>query len=586
MENAIEEIKKKIDIVEFIGSFITLKKAGKNFKAICPFHQEKTPSFIVSPERQIWHCFGACGEGGDVIKFLMKWENITFVEALQELAKKTGVTLKKISFEDKLWKKRERYFNMNLLAAEFFHFLLNNKKFGEKALGYLKNRGIKPAIIKSFQLGYAPSSWDSLRKFLKKKGYSDQEMYENGLLVKSEKGGYYDRFRGRLIFPLKDSRGLILGFSGRTLFENEKQAKYINSPETPIYHKRETLFGINLAKEAIKKENNVYIVEGEFDMITPFQYGFNNFVAIKGTALTNEQLLLLKRYTDRITLTLDSDQAGIESTKRGIEEAERLEFDIRVVILTSGKDPDEAVRNNIELFKKDIKGAKPIYDFLIEATLKKYPEQTSFDKKRIADEILPFIERILNPIVRSYYVKKLSEILGVSEASIEMMLKTLKRKKNQSQSFSLKKIKQTKENRELLIEKYLLSYLFQGENPFLTAEKVFKILEEKDFSQPSFQKILTIFFQEKKEKEKFVLNDFVKKLTPELREVFDEIYLFSSVDQMIEDESIEKIASEIKKNSLKRQIKKILEEEENEENKLKLVKLSESLKEVEKILIS
>jgi len=411
MDNPVEEIKKRLDIIEYIGSFISLKKAGRNFKAICPFHSEKTPSFVISPERQIWHCFGACGEGGDVIKFLMKWENITFIEALRELAQKTGITLKKISFEDKVWKKRERYFNMNLFAVEFFEYLLNKTKFGEKGMAYLKNRDIKPATIKKFQLGYAPSSWDSLRLFLKKKKFEEKEVYENGLLVKSERGSYYDRFRGRLMFPIKDSRDYVIGFSGRSLDEKDKQAKYINTPETPIYHKRETLFGINLAKETIKKEKNVYIVEGEFDVISPYQNGFINFVAVKGTALTNEQLMLLKRYTDKITLALDADIAGEESTRRGIEEAEKLDLEVRIVKLPIGKDPDEAVRTDLQAFKKAISRPIPIYDFLIKVAQKKYSEDTSFDKKKIGEEVIPFIERITNPIVRSHYVKKISSIL-------------------------------------------------------------------------------------------------------------------------------------------------------------------------------
>lgn len=309
MENQIEEIKSKVDIVEFIGGFITLKKAGRNFKAICPFHQEKSPSFVISPDRGIWHCFGACGEGGDVIKFLMKWENITFIESLKELAKKTGVklTLNKISFEDKIWEKKERYLGMNQLASEFFHYILNKSDFGKKAREYLKSRLLNQAIIDKFELGYSPSSWDSLKLFLKKKKYEEEEMSENGLLVKSERGTYYDRFRGRLMFPLKDSRNNVLGFSGRILEGSEKEAKYVNTPETPIYHKRECLFGINLALEEIKKQKNVFIVEGELDMITPYQHGYSNFVAIKGTALTIEQLKLLKRYTDKLTLMMDAD---------------------------------------------------------------------------------------------------------------------------------------------------------------------------------------------------------------------------------------------------------------------------------------
>lgn len=583
MDNPVEEVKKRIDIVDFIGSFITLKKAGRNFKALCPFHQEKTPSFIVSPDRQIWHCFGACNEGGDLIKFLMKWENITFYEALKELAQKTGVTLKKISFEDKVWKKKERFINMNLLAAEFFSYILKNQKYGQKAFDYLKSRQIKEPTIKAFQLGYAPNSWDSLKNFLKKKKFTEEEMFENGLLVKNENGNYYDRFRGRLIFPIKDSRGLIVGFSGRILDNDKKEAKYINSPETPIYHKRETLFGINLAKETIKKENNVYLVEGEFDVISPYQYGFTNFVAIKGTALTNEQLLLLKRYTDRITLMLDMDEAGIESTKRSIEEAERLEFDIRVVSLASGKDPDEAVRLDLKNFKKQIKKPIPVYDFLIDVAKKKYPEDTSFDKKKIADFVLPFIEKILNPIIRSYYVKKLATVLNVTQESIEMMLKIIKKNKKQQEITKLKfSQKTTKQDRELILEKYLLSYIFQSDNPFLLAEQVFNFLNCDDFQQPSYKKIVEIFLEEKNNKNKLDLNQFISKLSQELRAVFDELYLFASVEESLTNKDFKKLLTEIKKNSLKRQIKKLLEGDDN--NKEKLLELNKKLKEVEKLL--
>jgi len=586
MDNPVEEIKKRLDIIEYIGSFISLKKAGRNFKAICPFHSEKTPSFVISPERQIWHCFGACGEGGDVIKFLMKWENITFIEALRELAQKTGITLKKISFEDKVWKKRERYFNMNLFAVEFFEYLLNKTKFGEKGMAYLKNRDIKPATIKKFQLGYAPSSWDSLRLFLKKKKFEEKEVYENGLLVKSERGSYYDRFRGRLMFPIKDNRDYVIGFSGRSLDEKDKQAKYINTPETPIYHKRETLFGINLAKETIKKEKNVYIVEGEFDVISPYQNGFINFVAVKGTALTNEQLMLLKRYTDKITLALDADIAGEESTRRGIEEAEKLDLEVRIVKLPIGKDPDEAVRTDLQAFKKAISRPIPIYDFLIKVAQKKYSEDTSFDKKKIGEEVIPFIERITNPIVRSHYVKKISSILGVSEASVETIMSRIRRKRKQLVSFKPSFQPKSKEEREVIIERYLLSYIFQEEDPSIAAGKIFSIISWDNFLLPSHQKVAKFFLDNNGQK-RFDLNRFVAKLSPELRQIFDELYLFSSSEHNLSSENISKLAIEIKRYYLKREIKKILaEKEESEKRKNELLSLSNNLKEIEKKLIS
>ncbi|MBW7960009.1 DNA primase [Patescibacteria group bacterium] len=586
MDNSIEEIKRKIDIVEYIGSFITLKKAGRNFKAVCPFHNEKTPSFVISPERKIWHCFGACNEGGDVIKFLMKWENITFVEALKELAKKAGVSLKNISFEDKIWKKKERYLNMNLLTAEFYAFLLNKDKYGQKAKSYLDGRNIKQATIDKFQLGYAPQTWDSLRLFLKKKNYSDEEMFENGLLVKGAKGGYYDRFRGRLMFPIKDGRDFVIGFSGRNLNDVDKQAKYINSPETPVYRKRETLFGINLARESIRKEKNAYIVEGEFDVITPYQYGFTNFVAIKGTALTNEQLLLLKRFTDRVTLTLDVDVAGEQSTHRGIEEAERLDLEVKVARLSKGKDPDSSIREDINQFKKDITKTIPVYDYLIDSAQHRYPDGTSFSKKKIAEEVMPFIERITNPIIKSHYIKKMASVLEVSEESIGSMISLIKRKKKTEGVFKPKNKATTKEDRQTLIGKYLLSYIFQSEDPFLVFDRVFNQLQPKDFYLVSHQKIAEIFISFKKNEGRFNLDKFVSKLSSELRQVFDELYLLISINEPLKEDSLDRMIAEIKKFSILREIKLILESDESKSRKQELANLSKALKEVEKTLMS
>ena len=586
MENPIEEIKKKIDIVEFIGSFITLKKAGRNFKAVCPFHQEKTPSFVVSPERSIWHCFGACGEGGDVIKFLMKWENITFIEALRELAKKTGIKLNKISFEDKIWQKKERYLGMNQLASEFFHYILNKTAFGKKASQYLKDRALNQSIVDKFQLGYSPSSWDSLKLFLKKKKYEEEEMLENGLLVKSESGSYYDRFRGRLMFPLKDGRNNVLGFSGRILDGKEKEAKYINTPETPIYHKRETLFGINLAKEEIKKKKNVFIVEGELDVITPYQHGFSNFVAVKGTALTNEQLMLLKRYTDRITLMMDADPAGIESIKRGIDEAEKFDFEIRVVNIDYAKDPDEALKKDPTQFKRLIAKPIPVYDFLIATAQKKYPEESAFAKKKIGEETIPIIEKISNPIVRTFYIKKLAGILEVSEITVENLISQLKRKKKQLSLNKIKYNKPVEDSRELTVDKYILSVVFQNEDPKEIYHKFFNVLKPKYFLHPSYEKISRFFFDEIEKNKKVDINQFGKNLPEELRPIFDEIFLFASTDHNLSDASLDRLIYEIKKYYFKREIKKLLSEEESVEKKKQLKKISEDLKEVEKKLIS
>lgn len=588
MENQVEEVKRKIDIVEFIGSFITLKKGGRNFRALCPFHQEKTPSFYISPDRQFWYCFGACQEGGDVIKFLMKWENITFVEALRELAQKAGVKLAKLSFEDQIWKKRERLIGLNNIAVEFYEYILNKTSFGKKALDYLMARTLNPKTIKKFQLGYAPSSWDSLMKFLKKKKYEIAEIYEAGLLVRSEGGKYYDRFRGRIMFPIKDARSNTIGFSGRSLESQDKSAKYINTPETPLYHKRETLYGIDVVKDAIRKEDNAVLVEGEFDMIVPFEHGIENIVAIKGSAVTQEQLIFLKRYTNKITLALDTDAAGEEAVKRGISQAESLEFDIGVVSFDFGKDPDEAVRNDKVKFKKAVKSPIPIYDFIITTAQKKYQGDDPFSKKKIGDEVTPYLASIQNPIVLSYYIKKLAGILEVSEESISSLIRKTLYKKKQKPVF-IKTIPIIgKEERQLMIQKYILSMIFQSEKPYEVAHSIFDALDETDFSIPAHRQIITAFLKRKKQQVVFEIQSFVKSLSPQLIPVFDEVYLFASFDFDFKGQNLKKLLYEIKKNSLKRKLADLLssKEELNEKNNENVKLLNRSLNEVEKIILT
>lgn len=587
MDSPTEQIKKKIDIVEFIGSFISLKKSGRNFKAVCPFHQEKTPSFVVSPDRQIWHCFGACQEGGDIFRFLMKWENITFIEALRELAEKTGVKLQRITIEDKVWKKKERLILMNRLAGEYFNFILFKTDFGKKALDYLNKRQINKKIANKFQLGYAPQSWDSLLRFLKKKKFLDEEILEGGLVVKGERGGSYDRFRGRLIFPIHDARGNIIGFSGRTMDEKEKTAKYINTPETQIYHKRESLFGINLAKEAIKKQNSAVLVEGEFDMINPYQHGFENFVAIKGSAVTKEQLMLIKRYTNKIILALDADTAGEEAVKKGISEAEILDFETNVISFDFAKDPDEAIKTDLERFKKAVSKPVPVYDFIIETAKKKYPENDPFSKKRLADEVIVYIEKIRNPIVQSYYVKKLAGILDVNERSIEILIRRTRQKEKMYQGFRPVKKKTDETTRGITVQKYLLSLMFQSKDPYKTSEKIFKIISFEDLIIPSHYKIVDSLIRfQKKYPTGFNLNQFVKDLDKELQPVLDELYLFASTEIGLEKEKLERLIYEVKKIALKKNLGKILSSTEGEkkESEDKIKNLNTQLKEVEKKL--
>src|SRR3989344_2137948 len=588
MESTIEEIKKKIDIVAFISSFIPVKKSGRNYKGLCPFHQEKSPSFVVSPDRQIWHCFGACQEGGDVIKFLMKWENITFIEALRELAEKAGVKLTNVNFEDKLWKKKEQIIGINLLATEYFEYILHKTRFGEKARDYLKSRSLDEKIIRKFQLGYAPLSWDSLLNFLKKKKFSEVEILNTGLLVQGGRGNLYDRFRGRLVFPIKDARGNVIGFSGRILEEIVKEAKYINTPETLLYHKRETLYGINLAKEAVKKENNIFLVEGEFDVISPYRLGIENIAAIKGSAVTREQLMFLKRFTNKITLALDSDTAGEEAMKKGMEEAENFEFDVGIVSFDFAKDPDEAIRKDPIKFKKAIKNSIPFYDFIIGLSQKKNPTNDAYSKKQIAEEVTAFVEKIKNPIVQSHYIKKIASILDVSETSIEVLMRRMKRKKMQRFTTPIQKKTATEMMREIIIQKYLLSLIFQSEDPYRLAQDIFKIFTIDDLSVPAYQKICQLFFKFKETQERFYLNRFIELLPPELRSAFDELYLFASTEIETKNEKIEKLVFEAKRYSLKRKISQLLSSESSEEKEINesLRSVNQELTRVEKKIVT
>jgi len=561
MNNQIEEIKEKLDIIEFIGQFVELKKSGRNFKGLCPFHQEKSPSFVVSPDRQIWHCFGTCGIGGDVITFKMKWENLTFYEALRELADQVGVKLEDSSYDDKQWKRKELLYSINNMALKYYSYLLTKTKYGKKAMEYLLERGINEKIISTFELGYAPASWDSLLKFLQKKGFSPQDIAATGLVIQSG-SRMYDRFRNRLAFPLKDAKGNVVGFSGRLLDNTKKEAKYVNTPETEIYHKRENLFGIHLTRDAIRKADNVYVVEGEFDMITPFQHGISNVVAIKGAAFTEEQLGVLKRYTKRITLALDMDDAGVEAMKRGIRSAEKLDFEVYVATFTSGKDPDEAIKTDEVQFKKDLKQAMPVYDFLLEDIQKKYPEKNSFQKKKIGEEIMPFIRDINNPIVQSHYMKIIAEMLDVSQGSLYRLMRDSRtRFKKKPQDVK----PEQKIARKELIQRYLLSNLLQNSTKE-PASSVFSIVRPGDFSIPSYTLIAEALEKQFMRPETYDYTAFAQSLKPELQSVADELFMFTAATEE-EQPDLTKLALEIRMNKIKLQMDTLMESNDRTDEK-------------------
>lgn len=552
MNQKVDEIKRKIDIVDFIGSYIQLKRAGRNFKAVCPFHQEKSPSFVVSPDRQIWHCFGACHDGGDIFKFQMKWDNSTFAEALKDLAGKAGVTLEVSAYEDAEWKKKEQLLHINNIAKQFFQYILLETPQGTDAREYLHNRQLNEKIVKKFELGYASSSWDLLARYFKKKNISLSLAEELGLIGKRSDGTHYDRFRDRIMFPIKDAKGNCIGFSGRIMTPNDKVAKYINTPETPLYHKRETLYGIDVAKEAIKKEDRVIVVEGEFDMISPYQAAYENIVAIKGSAVTKEQLLLLKRYTNRMVLALDSDAAGEDAARRAIEAAQEIEFEINVATFSFAKDPDEAVQKDRTAFKKSIDDSQPIYDFIITASLKRYNLEDPYAKKAFADEVGNVLRTITNPIIRSFYTKKVAKLLEVAEQSIEENLRYIqyKRKVGKPDGPAPAPISRIEQ-----MEKFIIGYLIHTAQPELR-KQVIEILQPEDFSVPALSKLrehMVIYLSDDARME-----DTMGVFPVELQSVIDELYLLDTGEMAWSDEKILRAAYEIKRDAVKRHLSSLL----------------------------
>lgn len=468
ISSPIEEIKNRLDIVDVIGSYIKLHKAGANYRAVCPFHNEKKPSFFVNPARQIWHCFGSCGTGGDMFKFVMMIENIEFGDALRLLAKKAGVELKR---EDpKIKTERQRVFEITELACLFFEKQLESSLAGKEAKEYLLKRGIKEESIKKWRLGYSPDIWDSLLKFLISKGFRTEEVQRAGLCLKSEKTqNYYDRFRGRIIFPIFNLSSQIIGFGGRIFrgdkrFDGQDEAKYINSPATILYDKSQTLYGLNNAGIAIRKNDKCLLVEGYTDVIMTSQSGIENVVATSGTALTSYQLKILKRYSENLYTAFDMDLAGGSATKRGIDLAQAEGFNIKVITMPQGKDPADVALENPKIFKGLIKEAKSIHDFYFNDVLFRFDKNTIEGKKNISKVLLPIIKKIPNKIEQNIWVKNLAEVLQTREEDV--MEELFKTKLEQSTSFPLRdddseNKRLMPKNRKELLEERLISLLFK-----------------------------------------------------------------------------------------------------------------------------
>lgn len=442
--SVVDDVKSKIDIVDVIGQYATLKKAGRNFKALCPFHNEKTPSFIVFPDQGTWHCFGACSTGGDVFSFLMKRENIDFGEALRRLAQRAGVELIREGPGEDVERKRLR--EILATAAAHYHYLLKNNPAAQVARDYIAQRFITPQTAEMFELGFALDDWHAAESYLVGKGYSIRDLEATGLVILREGGGHYDRFRGRLMFPIRNRSGEVIGFGARTLTGEEP--KYLNSPQTALFDKSGTLYGLDLAKDVIRQQNLAVIVEGYMDVIGAHQGGFKNVVASLGTALTEKQLGLLKRLTNRYALALDPDAAGEEATKRGLEVArgaldrktvpvpmgagligfeERLEAELLVIPMPPGKDPDELIHDEPQKWIELTTHPEPLVDFYFRVLTEDLDLKTARDKSTAVKRLVPIIREIRDSVQRSHYTQQLARLVQVPEQTIAQQVDVKKR---------------------------------------------------------------------------------------------------------------------------------------------------------------
>jgi len=437
MNDEVEQIKDRLDIVDVISNYLTLKKAGTNLKANCPFHNEKSPSFMVSPERQTFRCFG-CNEGGDIFTFIEKMEGVDFYNALKILAERAGVALKSgsVKYGEREFKsdKKTRIYEINDWTKKLYHKILVEHSKTEKARKYVRDRGLKEETVKEFEIGYAPDSWDLLTKFLKGKGYEEAEIVHAGVAIKSEKGKVYDRFRGRIIFPINNVMGLTVAFTSRILENSSEQAKYINSSESPVYIKGKTIYGLDKAKMSIKENDLAVFVEGNMDVIACHQAGFKNVVATSGTAITPEQLKILNRYASVIALSFDHDEAGETAMKRAVKIALQNDINTKIISIEGPyKDPDEAIKADPKNWDRAVEHSKPSLEYWIDLLIRKNPDLSVLTKKSIAKEILPVIKTIFSDIEKEYYIKYLANKLSVAEKTIVSALE--KTKKTEDQNF-------------------------------------------------------------------------------------------------------------------------------------------------------
>ncbi|MCC7352749.1 MAG: DNA primase [Anaerolineae bacterium] len=449
-----DEVKSRLDIVEVIQGYVPLKKAGRTYKALCPFHAEKTPSFVVFPESGTWRCFGACQTGGDVFSFIQKRENLDFADALRMLAARAGVALGPQPDETPAEEQHLEKLRAALAAATtYYHQQLLHYPQAERARAHLAKRGLLTEVVTRFQLGYALDAWDAVLTHLTERGYALEDLEAAGLLVKRDDGtGYFDRFRNRLMIPIRDVQGRVIGFGARAL-EDAQQPKYLNSPQTPLFDKSRILFGLDAAKQAIRAADVAVIVEGYMDVLAAHQYNQANVVASMGTALTETQLRQLKRYSSHIVLALDADEAGARATLRGLEVARealdresvpvptaeglfrfegRLKADLRVLTLPPGQDPDDVIKADVAQWQKSVAEAEPLVDFYLRTALADLDLGAAKGKSEAVRRLAPLLREIADPVERAHYVGRLARLAQTSEETVRQAIERAAREEGRA----------------------------------------------------------------------------------------------------------------------------------------------------------
>ncbi len=554
----INEVMERNNLVEIISEYVTLKKSGRSYSGLCPFHKEKTPSFYVDPAKQLYHCFG-CDRGGNIFSFIMEMEKVEFPEAVKILADRVGYQLKFEKEREGKTSKKERLQLAHQEAVNFYRYSLRQTKEGEVALNYLKKRGFEDNIIDLFQIGYAPSGWDNLTKVLLKKRFTPQELVEAGLSIQGERG-YYDRFRERIIFPITDIRGRVVAFGGRAL--KEEEAKYINSPETLIYHKGSTLYALYLAKNEIVKENEVIVVEGYTDAISLFKEGIKNVVATLGTAFTAEHLRTLSRFTERVILAFDSDTAGLTAAERGLELLGESKSQILVVLLPQGLDPADFIsQKGKDEFERIIKKAIPLIEFVLNQRINKHNLNLPEGRIKAVSDLIEVVIALPNKIAQEEYLKWLLDKIPVSEEFLRLEFK--RRVRYNKKNIEERKILFTEfvDDPELAAqakrEKEILKILLQVEEvtPLINQE-----LKEDYFTQLIYQSIFSHW------KELFKRGSFsraveeLSKLNEEnLQKAISRLMLEEIIADNIE-EYAKSLLFKMKEYFLKSQIKKLKKE--------------------------